>query len=248
MLGELMLHHHKQVLSTALLEPFQKKAEEAYHLMAETQLHKQISHQYKLPEGGTFVKQVSSFTLEAILGFEQSIAFLKAIVDLDFLQAYLPSVFYINVDQCWLRRQFPPGSPSFSPHGWHQDGALAFPFADPKADYEKGLLDMCVLWIPLSDGGIKAPGLEFIDFRQSKVRSLGELKDEKLHLEYDKTSFISPEFNVGDVFLFGGNMLHRTSSKANMKSIRTSLGIRIFEERPERCKEDRFFKICREIT
>jgi hypothetical protein len=69
------------------------------------------------------------------------------------------------------------------------------------------------------------------------------LTDAKLRAEYPASAFIRPNFQYGDILVFGGNMIHRTSSTAKMNRYRTSLGVRIFTEIPERCKADRFIQL-----
>lgn len=238
MLEKPLFHHLKQLLEKSWLDPIRMQADRAYDQILAIPAT-QIPHRYYPPAGGVYVKQVASFTLEAVLGLEKSEEILTAFVQIPEIHSHLPDHFVINLDQCWVRRQFPASFSGHSPHSWHQDGALAFPFSDPGADYREGLLKMWVLWIPLCDGGDVAPGLEFIDFRQSEVRKLEALTDAKLTGEYSPSTFIKPVFKYGDVLVFDGQIIHRSYFMENMKNYRTSIGIRIFKEISDRCKNDR---------
>jgi hypothetical protein len=86
MLRELMLHHHPQLLQHEWLELLRLQADQAYEKMNAIARSKQIPHVYALPDGGVFVKQVASFTLEAVLGYDQCLELLKNLAAIPALQ------------------------------------------------------------------------------------------------------------------------------------------------------------------
>jgi len=237
-----MLHHHAKMLPTGMLNALKESADASYTQVNHHYNTRQLPLIYKLPNGGVYVKNASSFTLDAILGYDGALSLIRGILNIQTLHSYLPETYFINLDQVWVRRQFPHHISKNGGHQWHQDGALGFNFSNSNADFENGLLDMFIVWIPLDTCGADAPGLEFINCRQIRILSLPELIDANLKARYPSALFLKPVVEAGDVLVFGGNMIHRTHKTEKMKCQRTSLGIRIFSGIPERCAVERYVK------
>lgn len=155
-----------------------------------------------------------------------------------------------DLDQCWLRRQYPPGAapPGHHPHAWHQDGALGFDFlgaAGHERDTADDLLAMVTFWIPLVPCGVDAPGLELIDAPMGRLLRPDELVPSRLRERHAPEDFVRPVLAAGDALLFGGDVVHRTHLTATMTRARTSLELRCFPgaRLPARLAGDRWAKL-----
>jgi ectoine hydroxylase-related dioxygenase (phytanoyl-CoA dioxygenase family) len=150
-----------------------------------------------------------------------------------------------DLDQCWVRRQYPPAKyPSLhAPHSWHQDGALHFDFRACSAEQRReGVLDMITCWIPLTPCGIDAPGLELIERQMEGLLPPPHMTDQYLREQFSPEEFQQPAMQPGDALLFRGGILHRTHVTAQMTKVRTSIELRLFvaDRIPERLRDDRF--------
>lgn len=144
-----------------------------------------------------------------------------------------------NLDQCWLRRQAPPGQPGHRPHGWHQDGALGHDFMT-RAD-DGGLLAMLTAWIALTPGGADAPALAWITAPARELLLPMQLTDAAVIERYGDERVATPGALLpGDVLLFDGTVLHRTQASTAMTQARTSLELRFFAAAPPRLAGQRF--------
>ncbi len=126
---------------------------------------------------------------------------------------------WFNIDQAWMRRQYPPHRkpPHHAAHGWHQDGAIGHDF--PAAGE---LLPTVTCWCPLDACGVGAPGIEIADLEVHTLRPIH-------HLGPDPgTALIVPELAPGDVLLMTGGTLHRTYTDPSMSGERTSVGLRFY--------------------
>ena len=237
-----MIIHLKQVLDLTFLKPVKNRIDEAYADLPKQFILDNHPNEMLFHNGGKYVNQVASFTIKAVLGAEKSMNILNTILNIDEVKKILPVSFYLNLDQIWIRTQFPLQHRKHLPHTWHQDGALAFPFMDPNANYVKGLIDMRVLWIPFTDAGLEAPGLEFIDNSVDRVFTTAELDSDMLKKRFSQEKFLKPFISVGDVIAFDGSVLHRTWVNQSMTKKRVSMGIRVFSSIPQRLKADFFVK------
>lgn len=137
-----------------------------------------------------------------------------------------------NLDECWVRRQFPIEDPPSGqgPHSWHQDGALKFDFTRRVGSVppEGALLNMLTCWIALTPCGIDAPGLELV--RRGRLESLtpDELCPENMARRFPDDAFWRPVMASGDALLFLGNVPHRTHVDASMRQERSSVELRFF--------------------
>jgi ectoine hydroxylase-related dioxygenase (phytanoyl-CoA dioxygenase family) len=118
------------------------------------------------------------------------------------------------VGQCWVRRAQPP-------HGWHQDGALHAQFTPGEA-----LLPIHTCWLALSDCGVDAPGLEWIDGAQTELLQPSQLTDAAVLANFPPHAWVRPEMQAGDAVFFDGALLHRTHATPRMHAPRTSLELR----------------------
>lgn len=234
-----MLQHLPKLLPAGMLDTLKERADASYIQINQVSKSRQLPHIFKIPHGGVYVKSSASFTLEAVLGYDETLSLITEILSIPQLLSYLPESYFVNLDQAWVRRQFPLHISKTGAHQWHQDGALGYNFLEQAADLDHGLLDMLIIWVPLVSCGTDAPGLEFINFRQARVLGLTELNDVHLKTLYPPDVFLTPKAEPGDVLVFGGNMIHRTHKTTSMTNERTSLGIRVFSSIPNRCSSDR---------
>lgn len=187
----------------------------------------------------------SSLLLESIVSeveLRQLLSSLGATVT-----AFVSGEIVCNLDQAWLRRQYPAilAPPDHHPHGWHQDGALAFDFlANPDGGASDALLPMLTAWIPLTDCGIDAPGLELIAGRPMRLFGLRELDDALLRSKFPAEVFIAPKLSAGDAVFMWGDVPHRTHVTADMTGIRTSIEFRFLaaDDIPRRISTQRFLR------
>lgn len=155
----------------------------------------------------------------------------------------------IDVNQCWVRRQYPPGSAPLRhrPHRWHQDGALGFDFAlggdAPVAD--DAVLRMVTCWVALTPCGIDAPGLELVTDRVRHMVSPAELADLAVDHQWPTSRRTQPALEAGDAVVFIGDVLHRTHISAEMTQARTSIELRCFQADaiPDRIAHDEFVAV-----
>ena len=145
------------------------------------------------------------------------------------LRQHLGAEIQLVASQCWVRRAQPA-------HQWHQDGALHFDFTTldtrsgkPPAD---SLLAMCTCWLPLDDCGVDAPGLEWVQPSPDRLLMPAELRDEHLRSSFGAAAFSSPSLGAGELLLFGGALVHRTSWRASMTRQRTSIELRFIAAGP----------------
>lgn len=237
--------HYKDAIDRALLLDIKEKADAQYTWIEKQYEEAELPYIFELPKGGVYVKNAHSFTLNAIFDPKAIQSLLEKILSNPIFGNHLGKSVLVNLSQLWLRRQFPLEQYAQGPHHWHQDGALGYDFLNHSALTEQELLDILTIWIPLNDCGITAPGLEFIKEPQTRIFSLDEIKEHTLQASVPSHVFVHPSCSVGDVLLFGGNILHRTHVRPNMPHFRTSMGIRIFSEIPERCKKDQYISIDR---
>lgn len=195
-----------------------------------------------------YLPQVASFDLESILRPVECQDLLIRLAESaagDVLRQEIPSPCVCDLDQAWVRRQYPPHRRPAGrvPHSWHQDGALRYPFdpagiAPPSPD---GLLPMVTCWIALTPCGQQSPGLEFVRRRFSTLLPPIALMDEAVHSAFPAEQLWRPSMAPGDALLFSGGTLHRTHVTPGMTEDRTSLELRFFPARPfpERLAGDR---------
>jgi hypothetical protein len=151
----------------------------------------------------------------------------------------------LDLDQCWIRRQGPPGAGN--PHSWHQDGALRFEFlrAPHGALEDDALLRMVTCWITLTPCGLDAPGLELVADSPQRLLMPLELRDEAVDAEWSAAARLRPVLAVGDAVVFTGDLLHRTHVTPGMTLGRTSIELRCFpaDALPARLDGDRFIAV-----
>jgi len=148
----------------------------------------------------------------------------------------------VNLDQCFLRHQHPPGAgpPRVPPHSWHQDGALGHDFSlAPQAD--GGLLEMLTCWIALTPcGADRAPALEWVAPSPARLLSPPELTDDAVRAAFGGRIVAAGPLEPGDALVFDGTLLHRTSGNAAMRHERKSAELRFFAAVPPRLAGQRF--------
>ncbi len=149
----------------------------------------------------------------------------------------------LDLDQCWIRRQYAPShAPAeHAPHRWHQDGALGFDFlASPASD--DALLTMLTCWIALTPCGVDAPGIEFAGDDRDALVPLAALTEEAMRATHPDDRRQRPVLAPGDALVFGGGVLHHTHVASTMTRDRTSLELRLFPagRPPSRLHADRF--------
>jgi hypothetical protein len=158
----------------------------------------------------------------------------------------LGSALALDLDQCWIRRQYAPANrpPDHAPHAWHQDGALGFDFlgASPR---EGALLAMATCWIALTPCGADAPGIEFAGSEPSGLLPLSALADAAVRARHPERDRLRPILEAGDALVFGGGSLHHTHVADSMTRDRTSLELRFFPAAhpPLRLSGDRFLNV-----
>lgn len=188
----------------------------------------------------------SSMLVESIAG-QDAIGELLAPLN-DLLRMLLHDAVVCNLDQAWLRRQYPAkAAPAgHHPHGWHQDGALGFDFtASPGPRDDSALLPILTAWIPLTACGEDAPGLEYVARRSARLLPVEELSSEQVHATFPDECFHTPRLQAGDVILFWGDVVHRTHLTATMNATRTSIEFRFLaaERIPDRIANDRYLPL-----
>lgn len=207
-------------------------------------------HHTEVASISDFVAESSSFRLGAVAGL--------SVVDVwsalssqvrECCVGVVGSQLAIDVDQCWVRRQFSPGSapPRHRPHAWHQDGALGFDFAHG-GDAEipdDALLRMVTCWISLGACGVDAPGLELVSDRVGRVLSPAQLADGAVERRWLTSRRTQPTLVAGDALVFSGDVLHRTHLSASMTYTRTSIELRCFaaDAIPDRIAHDEFVAV-----
>lgn len=170
-----------------------------------------------LPAGVPWVPTASSVGLAALPGALESL--------LDALGAPLAEAAGGSLvpltRSAWLRRQRPAAQrpPWHAPHSWHQDGALAFDFADGDPAAPDALAPLLTAWIPLGDCGVDAPGLGWMDAAPDRLLTPAELARPRV-------ADHAPALSAGDVLLFGGALLHATHATAAMTRPRVSAELR----------------------
>jgi hypothetical protein len=120
------------------------------------------------------------------------------------------------VGQCWIRRARPP-------HSWHQDGALHASFGGART-----LLPIVTCWLALTDCGVDAPGLEWVE-SANELLSPAELADAAVRARHAPESFERGVFAAGDALVFGGALLHRTHATPEMSRPRISAELRFVD-------------------
>ncbi len=170
-----------------------------------------------LPAGVPWVPTASSVGLAALPGA------LESLVDIlrgPLAEAAVGSLVPLT-GSAWLRRQRPPGHrpPWHAPHSWHQDGALAFDFADGDPAAPDALAPLLTAWIPLGDCGVDAPGLCWMAASPARLLTPAELARPRV-------ADHAPALSAGDVLLFGGALLHATHATAAMTRPRVSAELR----------------------
>lgn len=181
--------------------------------------------------------------------FDALLAVLRAGALAREVRARLGPAVLCDVDQCWVRRQYPPRDrpPEHPPHSWHQDGALGHDFLRPDVD-DGGLLTMATAWIALTPCGANAPALEWVTAPTPHLLPLAALTDAGVEALVQAASgtasgprIESRVLAAGDALLFDGTLLHRTQVRASMDAMRTSIELRFFAPpAPARLGRDRF--------
>jgi ectoine hydroxylase-related dioxygenase (phytanoyl-CoA dioxygenase family) len=136
------------------------------------------------------------------------------------LQPLLGEHAELVVSQCWVRRARPP-------HGWHQDGALRAQFTPGET-----LLPIHTCWLALTDCGVDAPGLEWVDAAQPAMLQPSQLTDAAVQSRLGPQAFVRPLLQAGDAVFFDGALLHRTHVTPQMQAARTSIELRFVEAGP----------------
>ena len=161
-------------------------------------------------------------------------------------RARLGDAVSLDVDQCWIRRQYAPSrAPAgHAPHSWHQDGALGFDFLS-SAPGEGALLAMLTCWIALTPCGVDAPAIEFAGDDRDALLPLAALTDAAVRAGHSEGELRRPALAPGDALVFGGGVLHHTHVAPGMTGDRTSLELRFFPagEPPARLRGDRFLTL-----
>ena len=147
------------------------------------------------------------------------------------LTAALGPSIALLIDHCWVRHQPAPRQRASgqTPHGWHQDGALAFDFASPSPG-RAAPLPMLTCWLPLTDCGTDAPSVAWVGLPLNPLLMPEDLRDTAV--EGRCTAARPPMqtchavLSAGDALLFGGGLLHRTHATAAMTQARTSVELR----------------------
>lgn len=176
--------------------------------------------------------QSSSLRLAAVpgLAFADVVEQLAAAGLLDRCRDMLGGAVACLVDQCWARRQYPASArpARHAAHSWHQDGALAFDFAAHPARPlpATALLAMRTCWLPLTDCGVHAPGLEWSTHAIDGLLAPEDLADAAVQARFGPGTSRHPPLRAGDALLFDGALLHRTHVTPSMTRTRTSLELR----------------------
>lgn len=211
------------------LAPLTAAANAAYAtLEALVERHGPAAAAPHLPPGTRYQPAAASLGLDAIEGWE-------ALLDLvpgafwRLASALLPGPVALDTSICWARRQYPPHlrHAGQSPHMLHQDGAYGSTFVPGDA-----LLPMLTYWIPLTDAGLDAPGIECIPEPQEALVPLAALGDDAAAARWPLATRARPVMHPGDILLIAGPHLHRTHVVPEMSRIRTSLELRAVPSAP----------------
>jgi len=189
----------------------------------------------QLPPGERFAPTASSVTLGAVLtrhDVEGLITRVRASAAGAWITRALGGVTTCDLDEAWVRRQYAPGRyPALhAPHGWHQDGGLAFDYvAHPAPPFPPdAMLTMATCWIALAPCGMTAPALELIAQRPGGLLAVTELTDARVRARYGEREFRRPVLETGDALVFAGDVVHRTHVTPGMTQDRTSIELRFF--------------------
>jgi hypothetical protein len=93
------------------------------------------------------------------------------------------------------------------------------------------LLPLITCWIALTDCGVDAPGLEWVEAAPASVLAPPELTDAAVQARHPPSAFVRAVFAAGDAVIFGGPLLHRTHVSPAMRRPRVSLELRYVDRR-----------------
>ena len=163
-------------------------------------------------------------------------------------RAGLGDALAVDIDRCWVRRQYAPGNAPdrHAPHAWHQDGALGFDFSSHAPGHGDGtLLAMRTCWIALTACGTEAPGLALLKNPFTTLLGLERLDDSAVRRSHADGAFWTPVMEPGDALVFDGGALHRTHVAPSMHADRTSVELRFFDAAriPPRLRADTFIHV-----
>lgn len=203
----------------------------------------------KWPPGKRYLPHVSSISLEAVYPqpeWQRLLRGLETASLRETIEEALGGPAVCDLDRSWVRRQYPihRRPPGHTPHSWHQDGALLYPF-DPtgaRAPDADGLLPIITCWLALTPCGLHAPGLEFVRRRVDSLLPPTAFTEEDLRARFPAELFWKPVLEAGDALIFSGGTLHRTQVEPAMRADRTSVELRFFRAKaiPDRVGKDRF--------
>ena len=189
----------------------------------------------QLPPGERFAPTASSITLGAALtsrDVEGVIARVVAGAAGAWITRALDGAVTCDLDEAWVRRQYAPGRyPALhAPHGWHQDGGLAFDYgAHPAPPFPPdAMLTMATCWIALGPCGVAAPGLELVAQQPAGLLAVTDLADARIRGRFGEREFRRPVLETGDALVFAGDVVHRTHVTPGMTQDRTSIELRFF--------------------
>ncbi len=133
----------------------------------------------------------------------------------------------LDIDICWLRRQYPETlrPEGQAPHSFHQDGAYGFDFG-AHSEGAPDVLPILTAWIPLCAAGEDAPGLELIPASPHQILGLAELEPQYVDAHWPPEGRLRPVTAIGDAVLMAGHHLHRTYVTAAMSRRRTCIELR----------------------
>ncbi|MGZ4739673.1 MAG: phytanoyl-CoA dioxygenase family protein [Ilumatobacteraceae bacterium] len=197
--------------------------------------------------GSDFVPESSSFRLRAVAGL--SVADVWSSLSSQVHERCVRTLgqrLAIDVDQCWVRRQYAPecAPPRHRPHSWHQDGALGFARRGDAAIPDGALLSMVTCWIALTPAGVDAPGLELVIDRVDGMLAPSQLGDGVVDRRWPASRRAQPAIAAGDALVFTGDVLHRTHVSGTMTQSRTSIELRCFraDAITDRLRDDEFWE------
>ena len=154
----------------------------------------------------------------------------------------------LDIDRCWVRRQYAPGNAPgrHAPHAWHQDGALGFDFSGVAPERgDATLLAMRTCWIALTACGTDAPGIALLTDPLTTLLGVDRLVDSAVRRSHADGAFWTPVMDPGDALVFDGVVLHRTHVAPSMRADRTSVELRFFDAAriPPRLRADTFIPV-----
>ncbi|MDD9966966.1 MAG: phytanoyl-CoA dioxygenase family protein [Myxococcales bacterium] len=172
-------------------------------------------------EGVLYLPTAESFHLGALYRDLWARDALNDVV-VDVIEAELGGSADVDLHLGWARRQYPEccRPAVHAPHSWHQDGACAANVVAPEPTV--GLVSMVTAWIPLTDCGEHAPGLELSEGRRRERYTPEQLSDPDPKVERWR-----PVMRRGDVMLMSGDKLHRTHVVPTMLAARTCVELRL---------------------